>query len=263
MPSIGPLMLASLSPLAYAILVPTAAIAGFVDSIAGGGGILTLPALLAAGLPPRFALGTNKLQSSFGSLSATLRFKRAGLLRLKGLWPALAFTAVGAAAGAAAASALSSSFLSYLIPALLVAIVVFLALQPRFGARAGVRRLSPLAFSACSGLALGFYDGFFGPGTGTFWAMAFVGLAGLDLREATASTKATNFASNIVSLAVFVASGSVLFPLGLAMGIAQALGAHAGSGLVLKRGAGLVRALLMGMSALIVVYIVLKYWVLA
>ncbi|MEI6388111.1 MAG: TSUP family transporter [Spirochaetota bacterium] len=248
------------SPLSFALLVPAAAVAGFVDSIAGGGGIITLPALLAAGLPPHLALGTNKLQSSFGSLTAMLRYRRAGLIRLRSLVPGIAATALGAALGALTVGALDATVLKILIPALLLVIVIFLALKPRFGMEMGTQRLPWLPFWISGGLVLGFYDGFFGPGTGTFWAIALVAFAGLDMRGATAHTKVANFTSNIVSLVVFTLAGTIVLPLGLAMGAAQALGAWAGSHLVLKRGAGLVRGVLMAMSACIVIYIVLRYW---
>ena len=250
------------SPLVYVFLVLAAAAAGFVDSIAGGGGIITLPALLAAGLPPHLALGTNKLQSSFGSLAATLHYRSAGLFRTRDLLPGIGATAIGAALGALAVGAIDATILRILIPALLLAIVVFLALKPRFGMAAGTKRVESLPFWIVGGLALGFYDGFFGPGTGTFWAIALVGLAGLEMRGATAHTKVANFTSNIVSLAVFAFAGSIVLPVGLAMGAAQAGGAYAGSRMVLKHGAGLVRGVLMGMSALIVLYIIVRYWIL-
>jgi uncharacterized membrane protein YfcA len=248
--------------LAYALLLPAAAAAGFVDSVAGGGGIITLPALLVAGLPPHLALGTNKLQSSFGSLAATMRYRAAGLIDLREMWPGILATASGAAAGAAAVGAMDATFLKILIPILLLGIVAFLALSPRFGLAASTRRIGRLPFWIGTGLLLGFYDGFFGPGTGTFWAIALIGLAGLEMRSATAHTKAANFTSNVVSLGVFLAAGSVLFPLGAAMGAAQACGAFLGSRMVVARGAGFVRGMLLLMSGGIVVYVVLKYWVL-
>ncbi len=252
----------ALSPLAFALLVLAAAVAGFVDSIAGGGGIITLPALLAAGLPPHLALGTNKLQSSFGSLTATLRFRAAGIVRLRDLIPGILATALGAAAGAFAVGAVDTTFLKVLIPVLLLCIVAFLALRPRFGLKAGTRRVAWVPFWIVAGLVLGFYDGFFGPGTGTFWAIAFVGLAGLEMQGATAHTKVANFTSNIVSLVVFFFAGTVLVPIGLAMGLAQAGGAYLGSKMVMKRGAGFVRTILMVMSVCIVVYIIVRYWIL-
>jgi hypothetical protein len=247
--------------LTWIILVAAAAVAGFVDSIAGGGGIITLPVLLAAGLPPHFALGTNKLQSTFGSLTATLRYRAAGILRFGDIVPGIAATAVGAALGALAVGAIDTTFLRVLIPILLLAIVAFLALRPRFGMAPARRRLNWLPFWIGAGLLLGFYDGFFGPGTGTFWAIALVGFAGLEMQGATAYTKVANFTSNLVSLAIFISAGTVLAPIGLAMGLAEAGGAWAGSRLVLKRGAGLVRSVLMIVSVGVVLYIVAKYWI--
>ncbi len=248
------------SPLAFALLVLAAAVAGFVDSIAGGGGIITLPALLAAGLPPHLALGTNKLQSSFGSLAATLRYRAGGALKLGAILPGLAATALGAALGAVAVGAINPAFLRVLIPILLACILVFLLIKPRFGVSAGRRRIPHLPFWIGAGLVLGFYDGFFGPGTGTFWAIALVALAGLDLGAATANTKAANFASNIVSLGVFLSAGTVIAPVGLAMGLAQALGALLGSRMVLKNGAPFVRIVLLVMTAGMIVYLVVRYW---
>jgi uncharacterized membrane protein YfcA len=250
----------AIGPLGLALLALSAAVAGFVDSIAGGGGIITLPALLAAGLPPHLALGTNKLQSSFGSLTASLRYGAAGIVRLRDMVLGIAATAAGAGLGAWAVGEVDASLLRYLIPALLLAILAFLALRPRFGLDRGERRMPLPLFWAAGGLALGFYDGFFGPGTGTFWAMALVGLAGLDMREATARTKVVNFTSNLVSLAVFLSAGSVVGLIGLAMGAAQAAGAWAGSRLVLERGASFVRAMTIGVTAAMIGYIVLRYW---
>ena len=250
------------SPIIYAILVVAAAVAGFVDSIAGGGGIISLPVLLAVGIPPHLALGTNKLQSSFGSLSAMLRYGIAGLIKPRDVIPGVIATAAGAALGAAAVASIDAGILRVLIPILLVAIVIFLLLRPRFGLSEGKKRLPWIPFWIGGGLVLGFYDGFFGPGTGTFWAIALVGLAGLEMRGATAYTKVANFTSNIVSLGVFFVAGAVIVPIGLAMGAAQAAGAWAGSHLVLRRGAGLVRGVLIAMSSAIVVYIALRYWVL-
>lgn len=251
------------SILAYVLLILAAAVAGFVDAIAGGGGIITIPALLAAGLPPHLALGTNKLQSSFGSLSATLGYRRAGLFHFRDLVPGILATAAGAGLGAWTVGSMDTTFLKVLIPVLLLCIVVFLALRPRFGLDKAQARLPLLPFWIGGGLLLGFYDGFFGPGTGTFWAMALVGLAGYEMREATARTKVANFTSNIVSLGVFLAAGTVLLPLGLAMGLAQAGGAALGSRQALKGGAGFIRKVLIGVTLAMIAYILLRYWVLA
>jgi uncharacterized protein len=246
--------------LGYALLVIAGAAAGFVDSIAGGGGMITLPALLAAGLPPHLALGTNKLQSTFGSLTASLRYRAAGIVRFRDIVPGIAATAAGAGLGAFAVGAVDSRLLGYLIPGLLLAILVFLAVRPRFGLQQGSRKVAALPFWIVGGLCLGFYDGFFGPGTGTFWAMALVALAGLDMRAATAHTKVVNFTSNLVSLGVFLAAGSVVFSVGVAMGAAEVAGAWAGSHMVLRRGASFVRKVTLGVTGAMIVYVVVRYW---
>ena len=142
--------------------------AGFVDSIAGGGGIITLPALLAAGLPPHLALGTNKLQSCFGSLTAALRYRAAGIVRFRDMIPGMAATAVGAGAGPSPSARWTRGCWGTSSRSLLIAILAFLAIRPGFGLGQQARKVAWLPFWIVAGLALGFYDGFFGPGTGTF-----------------------------------------------------------------------------------------------
>lgn len=225
-----------------ALLWAAATFAGFVDSIAGGGGIITLPALLAAGLPPHLALGTNKLQSSFGSLSAALSYRGGGLVRFRDLLPGIAFTFVGAAAGTLAVQALEPGLLRWIIPLLLALILAWTFVVPELGERESRPRLNPLPFYLAAGLSLGFYDGFFGPGTGTFWTVLLVSLLGMGLKSATAATKVVNFTSNVTALAFFALGGQVLLIPGLVMGTGQYLGAQLGSRLVMRRHVRLVRA---------------------
>jgi len=230
-----------ISNISLAILFAAAFLAGFVDSIAGGGGIITVPALLAAGVPPQLALGTNKLQASFGSLTAALNYRRGKMVRFRELLLGIVFTATGACLGTMTVQALSPGLLKHLIPALLVAIFVYMLLNPKLGETRGAHRMAPWSFYFLFGCLIGFYDGFFGPGTGTIWTVAFVLLLGFDLKKATAHTKVLNFTSNIVSLVTFVAGGNVLLYLGLMMGTAQVFGAYVGSHLVLKRGTRFIR----------------------
>jgi len=222
-------------------LVAAAFAAGLMDSIAGGGGLITVPALLATGLPPAQALATNKLQASFGSGTALWRYAGQGLVPRADVVPAVAFTAVGAAAGTLTVHWLPASWLAWLIPVLLAGILLFLLVRPQWGHEARPARWSRLVFYAVFGLGLGFYDGFLGPGTGTFWTVALTGLLGYGLTQATAQTKVGNFTSNVVSLAVFAVLGQVLWALGLLMGVFQALGARVGTHLALKRGVGFIR----------------------
>lgn len=225
----------------YAILGLVGFVAGFVDSIAGGGGIITIPALLSAGLPPHLALGTNKLQSSFGSLTATLTYRHHGLVRVRQTLFGILCTAIGAAIGTVTIQRIPPDFLRQAIPILLVGIFVYTLLTPRLGERHGTARMSSPLFHLICGLTIGFYDGFFGPGTGSFWAIGYVALLGFEFTRATAWTKVMNFTSNVVALIVFALGRNVILMPGLVMGAGQALGAVAGSRMVVRRGARFVR----------------------
>lgn len=236
-----------LSPLTLVWLALAGFVGGFVDAIAGGGGLITVPALLAAGLPPQVALGTNKLQSACGTLLAVSRYARAGLMKTPGLWLAVACSLLASVAGAQAVSVLSKDLLKQLIPWLLATVAVYTAFNRRFGIVAGEQKVSPVWFAVLFGILLGFYDGFFGPGTGSFWTLAAVTLLGLELRGATGYTKAANLASNLGSLVVFLAFGSVHFVAAGAMISGQLAGARLGSGLVIRRGAGFIRPVFLTM----------------
>lgn len=229
-------------------LFAAAAFAGCIDAIAGGGGLITLPALLAAGLSPAQALGTNKLQSSFGSFSAAWNFLRRGRVDLGETAGCAACTFAGAALGSAVVQRLRADFLSALLPFLLVGIAAYFLFSPRVGDVDSHRRMHLRTFSATAGFGIGFYDGFFGPGTGSFLALAFVGLLGFNLAKATAHAKLLNFASNLASLLVFLAGGEIVWTAGLVMAAGQFAGARLGSNLVMDRGARLVRPVLVAVS---------------
>jgi uncharacterized protein len=225
----------------YPLLFLASFAAGFVDSIAGGGGLITVPVLLSAGLPPQAALGTNKLQASFGSGSATWHFARAGLITWKEARLGVVLTGLSSVLGALAVQQVSPEFLRHLIPVLLIGIALYTLFRPGFGEKQRSARLSPWLFAALFGIMIGFYDGFFGPGTGTFWAMAYVVVMGCNLTKATAHTKAMNFASNAGSLLIFFLGGQVLVLPGLLMGVGQWTGARLGSRLVIRRGTRFIR----------------------
>ena len=216
-------------------------VAGFVDSIAGGGGLITVPALLAIGLPPHLALGTNKLGSSMGVMTALRQYRGGGLVRIRDWIPGIVCTFTGAATGTILIQQISADFLGWLIPALLVAILVYTLASPDLGSRPARARMNRRLFQMVFGLGLGFHDGFFGPGTGAFWALAMVTLAGLDLRRATAATKVMNGTSNLTALLFFALGGKVVLTVGLAMGAGQIVGAVLGSRQVMKRPPGFVR----------------------
>lgn len=231
----------------YPALFVTGLVAGFVDAIAGGGGLLTVPMLMATGLPPQDALGTNKFQSSCGTTVATWQYARHDLLKWSELRLGIAATLVGAVAGAVAVHFLKPEILRPLIPGLLVAIALYTWLKPDLGREARPARMARAPFALGFGLLIGFYDGFFGPGTGTFWTVACVLLLGCDLLRATAYTKAMNLTSNLASLAVFLATGHVRFGLGLTMAAGQMIGGRFGANAAVKGGSKLIRPVFLTM----------------
>jgi uncharacterized protein len=216
-------------------------VAGFVDSIAGGGGLITLPVLLSFGLDPHQALGTNKLQATFGSASATWHYARAGTVPLRDCARGFLLSLAGAALGAWLVQRLHTSLLERAIPVLLIAVAVYTLLKPNLGAVDLHPRMARGGFDLIFGLLLGFYDGFFGPGVGTFWTVAFMLGLGFNMTRATGYTKVMNFASNLSSLVFFLAGGNVCFTAGLIMGAGQLFGAKIGSRMVITRGTKFIR----------------------
>ncbi len=214
---------------------------GFIDSIAGGGGLVSLPVLLALGLPPQMAIATNKMQSVFGTLSAVYHYRKAHLVRIRQVVWGIVFTALGSVLGANLIQLINNQILKLIVPWLLLGIFIFTLLSPKLGESDKHHRLKAQTFYVVFGLLLGFYDGFFGPGTGAFWAMAFVTLLGFNLRKATAHTKVMNVTSNIVSVITFLYAGLIVIPIGLIMAAGQLVGTYAGTHLVINKGTGFIR----------------------
>ncbi len=233
------------------LLFITGMVAGMVDAIAGGGGLIALPVLLATGMPPIQALATNKLQGSFGTFSSSLYFIRNGLVSLKEIRFMIACTFVGSASGTLIVQNISTDSLARVIPLLLIGIAIYFLLSPRISDEQHPARISTQLFSLIIGFGIGFYDGFFGPGAGSFFAIGFVGLLGFGLTRATAHTKILNLTSNIASLGFFALSGYVIWSIGLTMGIGQLIGARIGARLVLRRGVTLIRPMIVIISILI------------
>lgn len=227
-----------------AALAAASLVAGFVDAIAGGGGLLTVPALLLAGLDPVAAIATNKLQGSFGTASATFAFARAGLIeRRTALVPAL-IAGASSVLGALCVKLLPRAVLEGLIPLLLVGVALYFALSPRIRDEDARARVSRTAFAVTVPVMVGFYDGLFGPGAGSFYMLGFVTLLGFGIVKATAHTKLLNLSSNVGSLVLFALGGAVVWPIGLAMAGGALVGAQIGSRLALRIGGRLIRPLL-------------------
>jgi len=252
-----------LSAAQVALLCAAALLGGTVDAISGGGGLITVPVLLAVGLPPHLALGTNKGQSTFGSFAAILRYRHAGLIDWKTARISFPPGIVGSASGAALALALKPEVLSPIVIVLLLAVAGLIAsgrLRPRGGETPPVGRRVGIIVAAIA-LALGAYDGFFGPGTGTFIIAAYVMLIHLPLPRATAEAKVLNFASNFAALAMFAGRGEILWAAALPMAAAQLFGGFLGAHLAVRRGDRLIRAMVFVVALAVVAWIVKGfYW---
>lgn len=230
------------------LLLGAAFAAGFVDAIAGGGGLITVPVLLLSGANPVTALATNKVQGLFGAGTAALAYAKGGHVDLKTqIGPAM-ISFAASVVGALLISVLPTDFIRLLLPILLIAIALYFGLSKGLNDTDRSRKMSPLVFTATMVPLVGFYDGLLGPGTGSFFMLAFVGLAGYGVLKATAHTKLLNFASNVGATLAFAFVATPWWITGIAMGLAQILGARLGASLAQKIGARLIKPLLIATS---------------
>ncbi|MFJ8011109.1 TSUP family transporter [Streptomyces sp. NPDC096339] len=231
-------------------LLAVAAGAGWVDAVVGGGGLILIPALLLAfpSLPPAVALGTNKATAIAGTTVAAVTYARRTKLPHSVALPAALLAVPAAGFGALSASMVPKDWFRPVVMALLVAVAVFVAMRPRFGAVEGEgmvgrrRRILVIAFAGCG---IGFYDGVFGPGTGTFLILTFTGLLSLEFLQSSALAKVVNVGTNLGALCVFAAQGQVLWTLAAGMAVCNIAGAALGARTALTRGSGFVRAVLL------------------
>lgn len=242
------------------ILIGVAFLAGFVDAIAGGGGLITVPVLMLAGLTPAQALATNKLQACFGSGTAAITYARAGHVRPLGQWR-MALVAVAASGlGAVVALSVPADVLRGVMPFILIAVALYFWLKPGLSDQDRAVRMGPALFAATVVPVVAMYDGFFGPGAGSFYMLGFVLLAGQGMLKATAHTKFLNFASNFGSLVVFAYGGHTLWVLGLAMAVTQIAGAAVGARLAMRVGVGLIRPLLVVVCLVLALRLLWQVW---
>ncbi|MDP6547058.1 MAG: TSUP family transporter [Phycisphaerae bacterium] len=235
-------------------------VSGFVDSIAGGGGLITVPVLLLVGLDPKAALATNKFQASFGSSTATWQYYRHGHLDVRSALPGVVVTFIAAACGTLTVRAISPDMLGKIVPIAMGVILVYTVISPKLGHVARKPLLGRYGFYALLGMLLGFYDGFFGPGTGAFWTMAFMVFLGHEMPRATGHTKLMNFTSNIASLLFFLSSGLIRYSYGLAMAAGQLIGARAGATMASRRGTKFIRPVFLTVVAIVTVHLIWKYF---
>jgi uncharacterized membrane protein YfcA len=232
-----------IEPWVYAALTGVALLTGFIDAIAGGGGLIMMPALLFAGVPPVIALATNKLQSMFGTATACFNYWRKGLVDWRSNLLTIALVAVGASGGALLVQSIDTHALSLIIPLLLMAVAIYVIASPRMSDEDAHQRISARGYSAVGGV-IGAYDGFFGPGAGSFYTTSLVALRGLGLTRATALTKLFNLTSNVASVLLFAIGGKMFWLLGLCMAAGAMAGGWIGSHTAMRFGARLIRPLL-------------------
>lgn len=233
------------------VLLLTGFFAGLIDAIAGGGGMIALPVLLSCGLTPVEALATNKLQGSFGTFSASRYFVKKKLVNLKDMRVAILCTFLGSVAGTLLIQTMDSQFLATLMPALLIAISLYFVFSPSISDEDKHNRLGATLFGLLIGTSIGFYDGFFGPGTGTFFTLAYVALAGYGMAKATAHSKILNFTSNIASVVFFTIGGHVVWLAGFTMAFGQLIGGRLGAKLVITKGTRLIKPLIVTTTLLL------------
>lgn len=247
--------------LPYLIVCPLVFLAGFIDAIAGGGGLISLPAYMLAGLPPHIAIGTNKLSSAVGTTVATAQYISKGFMVWRLAVPAIVFSLIGANIG---------SNLTLLVPANAFLIIMLIALpviaiyvfthkslsnpfEPEITTRVWVVVLASAFF-------IGMYDGFYGPGTGTFLMLLLTGAAHLTTRQAAGITKAINLSSNVMSLTVFLINGTVLLPLGLTAAIFSIAGNYLGARSFIKKGDAIARPAIITVISIFIIKVIYEYF---
>lgn len=250
----------SVAPTTLAILAGVAFLAGFIDAIAGGGGLLTTPALLTAGLPPHLVLGTNKLSSTFGSGIASFTYYRRKLFQPRQWTHALVCTGIGALLGAGVAHYLPAEWLNKMLPVIVFACGLYLLFggtpKAPLDSNAPVRK----KWQAPQGLGLGFYDGVAGPGTGAFWTVSSLLLYPIDLVKASGVARSMNFVSNAAALAVFIASGQVDWIIGFTMGCSLMVGAFLGARTAINGGAAFIRPVFITVVLALTVRLAWQHW---
>ncbi len=232
---------------------------GFVDSIAGGGGIITLPAYFASGLPPHLALGTNKFSGFMGTLFASIKYIRSGAINLRVAIISTLSSILGSAIGAKIATILNANIINKIILFLTPAVLIFFLFNDFIRSekeKIALSRTKVLFFSILIGLLIGIYDGLFGPGTGTFMTIAFNILLGLDLLTAAGNARLCNLGSNLGSVIVFLINNKVLFPLAIFTALCGIAGNIIGSNFAIKKGAIIIKPLISLVMILLLIKII-------
>ena len=244
--------------LQFIIVCPMVFLAGFVDAIAGGGGLISLPAYLIAGVPAHMALGTNKMSSMMGTAIATGRFAKNGYIQFKKVVWFIVAALIGSSIGSNLTLLVSDKILQYMMIVILPIVAFYVMWNKKMGddSLAGtLPERKSFLIALASALIIGIYDGFYGPGTGTFLLLVLTGAARYTMKEAAGTTKAINLSSNVAAFVTFVIHGKIIYTLGLAAAICSILGNYIGSGLVMGNGQKIVRPLILVVLAILFVKI--------
>ena len=244
--------------LQFIIVCPMVFLAGFVDAIAGGGGLISLPAYLIAGVPTLMALGTNKMSSMMGTAIATGRFAKNGYIQFKKVVWFIVAALIGSSIGSNLTLLVSDKILQYMMIVILPIVAFYVMRNKKMGddSLAGtLPERKSFLIALASALIIGIYDGFYGPGTGTFLLLVLTGAARYTMKEAAGTTKAINLSSNVAAFVTFVIHGKIIYTLGLAAAICSILGNYIGSGLVMGNGQKIVRPLILVVLAILFVKI--------
>ena len=243
----------------YLIVLPGVFLAGLIDSIGGGGGLISIPAYLMAGLPPHLAIGTNKLSAGFGTMLSTWRFYREGLMDLKLALPSIVCAFIGSALGSRLSMLVAEGILEKVMYVILPIAAIAVLNKDAFSDRSASEELPRkkiVIISCIAALLIGCYDGFYGPGTGSFLIIAFTVLGKMDVTHANAQAKAINVTTNITSMAVFLIGGQVILPLGIAAAALNMLGNYIGSSLAIKNGAKITRPVIIIVLVLLFINVI-------
>ncbi len=249
----------SLSVEGYLILLPLIFLAGFIDAISGGGGLLSVPAYMATGLPPHFVLGNNKFSSTFGTLLSTYRYNKRKMANYLIALPGALFALIGSHLGTRTVLLLDPHFLNYVLLFLIPAITLFVWVRKDSGMvkrDSSFSKLQILLLASLAGLIIGFYDGFFGPGTGSFLIFGYTVVLGCDYVGANANAKFVNLASNLAAMITFLINGKVILAIGIPAAVCGIMGNYLGSKLVISNGSRIIRPIFLIVLTLLFIRII-------
>lgn len=246
----------------FLVVCPLVFIGGIIDAAAGGGGLITLPAYVFSGMPIHTAYGTNKFANCIGSSIASLKFLKSGKIKIKAALISAAGGLVGSWLGAKLVIILDEKYLKYCLMIILPTVALFLLFNKNFGKVNSDKKISSKKINVLSliiGFFVGGYDGFFGPGTGTFLVIAYTLLLNFNIVTASGNAKITNFASNFAALVVYIYHGKVLFYIGIPAAICSILGNYIGAHLAIKKGVKFIKPIILLVVALLLIKIILEY----